>query len=131
MGRSSDTSPRCTSTISPVAVIGLEMEASEYMVCAEAGVRASRLAHPNPSSQTIFPPLATATAMDGTPSSTSARWMRARARAKGADVDAAPWGAGRCAAAKSGTMHASARVASSAAAAREVSSSFMDVAGEG
>jgi len=36
-----------------VAVIGFEIEASEYMVCASAGVRFSRFAHPNPCSQRI------------------------------------------------------------------------------
>ena len=48
-----------------MAVIGFEMEASEYIVCSVARMRFSRSAQPKASSHTIWPSRATATATDG------------------------------------------------------------------
>ncbi len=67
--------------MSPVAVIGLEIDASEYVVCSVAGIRPSRSAHPKPCSQMIRPPFDTATASDGTPLSMTAALAWARATA--------------------------------------------------
>ena len=64
--------------MSPVAVIGFEIEAREYMVCSVAGIRRSRSAHPNPSSHTTSPPRATATAMEGASQATSALRISSR-----------------------------------------------------
>src|SRR5262249_47426902 len=52
---------------------GLEIDASEYMVCSQAGIRFSRSAQPKPSSQRNWPSRATATAADATFSLTM-RW---------------------------------------------------------
>ena len=65
--------PACTSVMRAVAVNVFEMEAREYIVFSVAGIRSSRLAHPKPSSQTIFPCCATATETEGTEPSTI-RW---------------------------------------------------------
>src|SRR5688500_4386764 len=51
--------------MTPIAVIGLEIDAIEYSVFGVAGVRRSISAKPKPSSQMILPFLATATATDG------------------------------------------------------------------
>src|ERR1051326_3259779 len=64
--------------MSPVAVRGLEIEASEKRVLGVAGIIFSRLAQPNPSSQMIFPSLATATASPATPWSFIRRWAASR-----------------------------------------------------
>ena len=66
-----------------MAVIGLEIEASEYSVCSVAGTRFSRSAQPKPCSQTIFPSRATATAIDGRLVSTIALLIRSRTGSNG------------------------------------------------
>ena len=72
--------------MSPVAVIGFEIEASEYIVCSVAGIRRSRSAQPNPSSHTTSPPRATATAMEGWSQATSARRISSRTDKKSGAV---------------------------------------------
>ena len=74
-GRRDPVPPRI---MSPVAVIGFEIEAREYIVCSEAGIRRSRSAHPKPSSHTTSPPSPTATAMEGWSQATSAPRISSR-----------------------------------------------------
>ena len=64
--------------MTPVAVMGLEIDAIEYSVVGVAGVRRSMSAKPKPSSQMIRPFLATATAMDGVLVESITRRMWAR-----------------------------------------------------
>ena len=67
-----------TSVMRPVAVNGLVIEASEYMVCSLAARRFSRSAQPNPSSHKMRPSRATATEMDGTWSAVMRLRMKSR-----------------------------------------------------
>src|SRR5262245_30759653 len=64
--------------MSPVAVIGLEIEARENMVLGVAAIIFARLAQPKPCSQTIFPSLATATAIAAPLTRTSCRSIESR-----------------------------------------------------
>src|SRR5688572_9962409 len=64
--------------MTPVAVIGLEIDAIEYSVVGVAAVRRSRSAKPKPSAQMIRPFFATATAMDGVLVESITRRMWAR-----------------------------------------------------
>jgi len=50
MGRSRSTATRCARTMSPVAVIGFKIDASEYIVCSVATVR-----FPVRPSESLFP----------------------------------------------------------------------------
>src|SRR5262245_14027033 len=72
-----------------VAVKFLVTEAVAYMVCSVAGMRFSRSAQPNPSSQRISPFRATATATDGTTSSTRPARIIARTALKSTALAAA------------------------------------------
>ena len=71
--------------MSPVAVIGLEIEARAYIVFAVAGIRFSRLAQPMASSHRIRPSFAMATATDGEPTASTIRCIAARTEANGSE----------------------------------------------
>jgi len=66
----------------PVAVNGLEIDASEYIVSCVARTRRRGSAKPKPSSHRIFPSRATATVIDGTPVVFRMTSMRSRVRWK-------------------------------------------------
>src|SRR5690606_5776854 len=76
------TRPRWTNVISAVAVIGFEIDASEYIVCGVASARRPRSAKPNDSSHTISDPMPTATDTDGMRSDSRMARMVSRAAAK-------------------------------------------------